>query len=42
MFEANEAAQAFEVNTFQSQFGNEFKLDVFSNEEFKNKRKFYF
>ena len=34
MFEANEAAQAFEVAAFQNQFGNDFKLDVFSNEEF--------
>ena len=43
MFEANEAAQAFELNTFQNQFGNDFKLDVFSNEEFiQNKESFIF
>ena len=43
MFEANEAAQAFEVATFQNQFGNEFKLDVFSNEEFiQTKESFIF
>ena len=43
MFEANEAAQAFEVNSFQNQFGNDFKLDVFSNEEFiQTKESFIF
>ena len=43
MFEANEAAQAFEVNAFQNQFGNDFKLDVFSNEEFiQTKESFIF
>ena len=43
MFEANEAAQAFEVATFQNQFGNDFKLDVFSNEEFlETKESFIF
>ena len=34
IFEANEAAQAFDVTTFQNQFGNDLKLNVFSNEEF--------
>ena len=43
IFEANEAAQAFEVNTFQNQFGNDFKLDVFSNEDFqRTKESFIF
>ena len=43
MFEANQAAQAFEVNSFQNQFGNDFKLDVFSNEEFiQTKESFIF
>ena len=43
MFEANEAAQAFEVAAFQNQFGNDFKLDVFSNEEFiQTKESFLF
>ena len=43
MFEANEAAQAFEVAAFQNQFGNDFKLDVFSNEEFlQTKESFIF
>ena len=43
IFEANEAAQAFEVAAFQNQFGNEFKLDVFSNEEFsRTKESFIF
>ena len=43
MFEANEAAQAFEINEFQNQFGNDFKLDVFSNEEFtQTKESFIF
>ena len=43
MFEANEAVQAFEVAAFQNQFGNDFKLDVFSNEEFlQTKESFIF
>ena len=43
IFEANEAAQAFEVNAFQNQFGNDFKLDVFSNEDFqRTKESFIF
>ena len=43
MFEANEAAQAFEVAAFQNQFGNDFKLNVFSNEEFlQTKESFIF
>ena len=43
MFEANEAARLFEVAAFQNQFGNEFKLDVFSNEEFiQTKESFIF
>ena len=43
MFEANETAQAFELNSFQNQFGNDFKLDVFSNEEFiQTKESFIF
>ena len=43
IFEANEAAQAFEVNTFQSQFGNDFRFDVFSNDEFqRTKESFIF
>ena len=43
IFEANEAAQAFEVAAFQNQFGNDFKLDVFSNEEFlQTKESFIF
>ena len=43
IFEANEAAQAFEINTFQNQFGNDFKLDVFSNDDFqRTKESFIF
>ena len=43
IFEANETAQIFEVNAFQNQFGNDFKLDVFSNEEFiQTKESFIF
>ena len=43
IFEANEAAQAFEVAAFQNQFGNDFKLNVFSNEEFiQTKESFIF
>ena len=43
MFEANEAAQAFEVAAFQNQFGNDFKLDVFTNDEFlRTKENFIF
>ena len=43
IFEAKETAQIFEVNAFQNQFGNDFKLDVFSNEEFiQTKESFIF
>ena len=43
IFEANETAEAFEVAAFQNQFGNNFKLDVFSNEEFlQTKESFIF
>ena len=34
MFEANQAAQAFEIAAIQNQFGGEFEIDVFTNEEF--------
>ena len=34
MFEANQAAQAFEVAALQSQIAGDFKIDVLSNEEF--------
>ena len=43
MFEANQAAQAFEVASIQNQFGGEFKIDVFTNEEFiETKESFIF
>ena len=43
IFEVNEAAQAFEIASFQNQFGNDFKLDVFSNDEFqRTKESFIF
>ena len=34
MFEANQAAEAFEVAALQSQLGNAFEIDVLSNEDF--------
>ena len=43
IFKVNETAEAFEVAAFQNQFGNNFKLDVFSNEEFlQTKESFIF
>ena len=38
MFEANQAAEAFEVAALQSQLGNAFEIDVLSNEEFLQTR----
>ena len=37
IFQANEAAQAFEVAALQDQLGSEFEMDIFSNEEFREK-----
>ena len=43
MFEANQAAQAFEIAAIQNQFEGEFKIDVFTNEEFiQTKESFIF
>ena len=43
MFEANQAAQAFEIAAIQNQFGGEFEIDVFTNEEFiQTKESFIF
>ena len=43
MFEANQAAQAFEIAAIQNQFGGEFEIDVFTNEEFiQTKQSFIF
>ena len=38
MFEANQIAQTFEVAAIQNQFGNDFKFNAFSNEEFTQVR----
>ena len=38
MFEANQIAPKFEVAAIQNQFGNDFKLDAFTNEEFVQTR----
>ena len=38
MFEANQVAPKFEVAAIKNQFGNDFKLDAFTNEEFVQTR----
>ena len=43
MFEANQSIEAFGLASIEGQFGNDFKLDVFTNEEFnQTKESFIF